>query len=62
MSVTDGKLFENSRMQIFLLSYNSEIIFEQSVQVCSKFDVPSFEAKNRVFEFHCQKTNTFKFV
>ena len=28
----------------------------------SKFDVRSFEAKNRVFEFDYQKINTFEFV
>ena len=28
----------------------------------SKFDVRSFEAKNRVFEFDHQQMNTFKFV
>jgi len=28
----------------------------------SKFDVRSFEAKNRVFEFDYHKMNTFEFV
>ena len=28
----------------------------------SKFDVRSFEAKNRVFEFDHQQMNTFEFV
>ena len=28
----------------------------------SKFDVQSFEAKNRVFEFDHQQMNTFEFV
>ena len=28
----------------------------------SKFDVRSFEAKNRVFEFNHQQMNTFEFV
>ena len=28
----------------------------------SKFDVRLFEAKNRVFEFDHQQTNTFEFV
>ena len=28
----------------------------------SMFDVRSFEAKNRVFEFDYQKVNTFEFV
>ena len=28
----------------------------------SKFDVQSFEAKNRVSEFDCQQMNTFEFV
>ena len=32
------------------------------VELCLKFDVQSFEAKNRVFELDYQKMNTFEFV
>ena len=43
--------------------YSWERISDGSNNVrSSKFDVRSFEAKNRVFEFDYHKMNTFEFV
>ena len=31
-------------------------------RLCSKFDLQSFEAKNRVFQFDYQKINMFEYI
>ena len=33
-----------------------------NVELCSKFDVRSLKAKNRVFEFDYQRMNMFEYV
>ena len=40
----------------------SDLVHVVKALLGSKFDVLSFEAKNRVFEFDRQQMNTFEFV
>ena len=40
----------------------SNLVNQVKALLGSKFDVRSFEAKNRVFEFDHQQMNTFEFV
>ena len=44
------------------VSLMSKLVNVVKTLIGSKFDVRSFEAQNRVFEFDYQKMNTFKFV
>ena len=58
---TRSSLFDVQKNDVWVSSM-SNILNVVKALLGSKFDVLSFEAKNRVFKFNHQQMNTFKFV